>query len=256
MLFTRSFSFGRKWTEITQFTGDSFFQSMMGHGLKANSQSELLEKLAVRGFLVLPNADMLNKLKSIDRAKFQTSPTNQPYDNVPHKQISMTSNLSAPSHAISTPQLHAQIISLLADQLGPGKIACEIGAGTGFLPACMHALGCAKVFAVESDLGLVQVARDLLKDSVQLCTPERPITDSIDAMYISVYFSGPPTMHEFLSKFTWSRNALVVASYEDGLGPDQQLVLLEKLPEGWSEMKLFRVMCEPMLYLQIKRLVQ
>ena len=66
------------------------------------------------------------------------------------------------NHNMSTPQLHAQVLSLLGDRIGPGKVACEIGAGSGYLPTVFARAGCRQVYAIEKD-------SDLLSTQIRSC---------------------------------------------------------------------------------------
>ena len=224
---------------MTQFTGESYLQSMMGHGLRAASQAELVEKLVSRGFLVAPE-EIITTFRNVDRAKFLPASATDEYSNAPQKLVE--------SHFMSTPQLHSQIISLLASRLGPGRIASEIGCGSGYLPAVMATMECDSVVAVERDPELLEISRKNLKT-----LPNVKVSDNIppgtvlDALYISAYFASESALDSFLSHISFSADAVVVASVKDlSDGPlcDQQLVLLERSMSGWSRTNLFRVLCE------------
>ena len=231
-----------QWNLRTQFTGDSYLQSMMGHGLRASSHAELVDRLASRGFLVFKDPGKIDKVKLVDRARFQVSQTST-YDNSPSKLTK--------AHCMSTAQLHAQVLSLLGDRLMEGKVSCEIGCGSGYLPAVMAALGCKKVYAVERDSLLKDLARvRLQKTGIHVTSDIGDIRDPLDALYVSPYFASKTGMEEYLKNVPFSDNALVVAVYNDGVAsaiPEQQLVLLTRSEDGWNEEKLFRVMCEPLV---------
>lgn len=226
------------WKKLTQFTGDAYFQSMMGHGLRARSQAELSSKLHQRGFLVGPDY-VIEAYNAVDRKAFCADSTPEPYSNAPAK-ISNT-------HSMSTPQLHAQIISLLAPRLGPEKVAAEVGAGSGYLPAVFAAAGCRAVFACEAESALRELCRKRLGASVRV-VEELPHDHSYDAIYVSPSFQTQDAMLEFLNSYQYSNNALAVAAYgEQGLG-GQQLCLLERTDNAkWQVHELFRVMGEAMM---------
>lgn len=232
-----------KWHELTQFTGDSYLQSMMGHGLQATSNSELIDKLASRGFLQLQYKPMLDQMKSVDRAKFIPSsvPRELAYCNQPHKLTR--------THAMSTPQFHAQIISLISSRLGPGRTTAEVGCGSGYIPAVMGAFGCRKVFAVEKDSDLFAMAKSNLGSYKNVdVVKELPDHTSLDALYISAFFDSLEHLVQFIEGFQMNKNALVVAAIVDPpLAPDQQLVLLEWNGIEWTKTDLFRVLCEPLI---------
>lgn len=230
-----------QWTTLTQFTGDSYLQSMIGHGLKAASQSELVDKLIARGFLVAENPSFVHKVKEVDRAKFLKNRDN-PYSNTP---VSLGNG-----HAMSTPHFHAQIISLLSAKLGPGRIAVELGCGSGYIPAVMASVGCEKVFAVEQDAQILEQARHNLQPYQNIVvTDSVPEDVKIDAIYISPFLPSTDTLMEMLNGLSLAYDAVVVASVKDHPEAiDQILVLLENEPNGWKRTDLFRVMCEPLVY--------
>lgn len=232
-----------KWHELTQFTGDSYLQSMMGHGLNATSNSELIDKLASRGFLQLHYKPMLDQMKSVDRAKFIPSsvPRESVYYNQPHKLTR--------THAMSTPQFHAQIISLISSRLGPGRTAAEVGCGSGYIPAVMGAFGCTKVFAVEKDPDLFAMAKSNLGSFRNVdVVKQLPDHSSLDALYISPFFDSFEHLVQFIGDFQVNKNAVVVASIVDPpQAPDQQLILLEWNDIEWTKTDLFRVLCEPLI---------
>lgn len=225
-----------RWTKLTQFTGDPYLQSMMGHGLKAASQAELTEKLVTRGFLVCP-PHVQAAFASVDRKLFCQA--EDPYSNKPVK--------ISKHHAMSTPQFHAQIISLLSPALGPGRVAGEVGAGSGYLPAVMTAAGCETVVACESDPDLRDICHANLPSSVRISL-ELPSAGLVyDALYVAPYFESRASMLGFLRRFAFSEDACAVASFGDsGIG-GQQLCLLEKhVEKEWHIHDLFRVMGEAM----------
>jgi protein-L-isoaspartate O-methyltransferase len=231
-----------RWKALTQFTGDSYLQSMMGHGLRATSQSELIDKLIARGFLVLENPSMVEKLKTIDRARFAPEGGHSPYSNNP---IPISK-----SHAMSTPQFHAQIISLLGPRLGVGRVAAEIGCGTGFLPAVMASFGCKKVFAVEYDNALMEISRGNL-EQFEIISVSTSLEEGaqLDALYISPFLNSYEELEKLLTSWTFSDDAVVVAPVKDRPeDADQELLLLERIKNGaWIKTGLFRCMCEPYL---------
>lgn len=233
----------KNWRELTQFTGDSYLQSMMGHGLKASTNSELIDKLVGRGFLQLPYNHMLEIVKSVDRAKFvpPSVQSESVYSNIPHK-LSKT-------HAMSTPQFHAQIFSLLSSRLGPGRRSAEIGCGSGYIPALMRSVGCEQVFAVEQDTALLDMAKKNLKDHANVkVVKELPQGSKLDALYISPFFSSYNDLVTFVGRFDMAEDAVVVAAIVDPANaPDQQLILLEWKGNDWFRTDLFRVLCEPLV---------
>ncbi len=230
--------FMSRWSRLTQFSGDPYLQSMMGHGLRAASQAEMVDKLAARGFLVCP-PHVQKAFAHVDRKLFCASNTIEPYSNIPQKL--------SKHHAISTPQLHAQIISLLASVLGPKRVAAEVGAGSGYLPAVMHATGCDMVVACEADPSLTELCKANLPSSV-VVTSNLPSESLVyDAVYVSPYFRSRNDMLRFLAQYHFSPDARAVVSFKDADLSGQQLCLLERHIEiGWHARELFRVMGEPM----------
>ena len=231
---------GSKWSQMTQFSGDSYLQSMMGHGLKASSQSELVDKLVNRGFLIVDRPEFVEKVKTVDRAKFVANCDN-PYSNNP---VSL-----ANGHCMSTPQFHAQVLSLLAKNLGPGRVAAELGAGSGYLPAVMASVGCDKVFAVEQDPKLFVQARENLKSfPAVVVTDAFPENTKIDALYISPFFPSIDALMAMIDTWTLAEDAVVVSAVQDHPeAMDQVLVILERETNSWKRTDLFRVMCEPIV---------
>ena len=214
----------------------------MGHGLKASSNSELIDKMVQRGFLVPSDLYFIEKVKSVDRCLFapRLDPANI-YDNSP-----VRFSRSAKS-CMSTPQLHAQILSLLSSRLCPGRTAMEIGCGTGYLPAVMGALGCDKVFAIENDPDLLESARYYFRKSDSIVVQrDVPTEIRFDAVYVSPYFSSLELLDHFLSRDIFSSDAVVVAVYQDNQShADQQLVYIQRKSQSqWEKQKLFRVLCE------------
>ena len=229
------------WKNLTQFTGDSYLQSMMGHGLNAKSQSELVDKLVSRGFLQLPEPKWIDVLKTVDRARFITGDIQDVYSNRP---IQLSGG-----HAMSTPQFHAQILSLLSPRLGPGRTAAEIGCGTGYLPACMASLRCTSVYAIETDPKLHADARNNLSSYFSvLVSTDLPQNIQFDAIYISPFLKSFAGLERLISSWQFTDDAVVVAPVQDQPdGLDQQLVLLERgSNKSWTRTDLFRVMCEPL----------
>ena len=232
------------WKGLTQFTSDCYFQAMMGHRLRAKSQAELVDKLSARGFLTMEDPVVLDKLKTIDRANFLPLPTPATiYDNIPQK-------LQPSSHSMSTPQLHAQIISLLETRFGPNRVACEIGCGSGYLPAVMHALGTERVFAIEQNPDLLKACHANLSDceSVVIGQTPKDVVLPLDALYISTFFESEAALMDYLTQFDFNPDACVVAVFQDPEPSliDQQLVLLTR-ESSWQKNLLFRVLCEPMI---------
>jgi protein-L-isoaspartate O-methyltransferase len=213
---------------------------MMGHGLHANSNSELIDKLVHRGFLQVPKMEMVDLIKTVDRARFlpQSIDRSLVYSNQPQKLSKM--------HAMSTPQFHAQIISLLSSRLGPGRTALEIGCGSGYIPAVMEACGCELVVGVEQDEELLSLCRENL-DSNVIVTRIVPTDFEYDAIYISPFVASTTSLGEFLKPISVSSDAVVVAAVGEELQPDQQLVILERDQDKWKATKLFRVLCEPLV---------
>ena len=230
-----------KWSQMTQFTGESYLQSMMGHGLRATSNSELVDRLVQRGFLVPPRPEFVDQMKTVERAKFiPDSPS--PYSNIPHE--------IGNKHYMSTPQLHAQVLSLLGPRLGPGRVAAELGCGTGYLPAVMAATGCAKVFAIESDPELLALSEANLGEYPAVITGSTLPDDVVlDALNLSPYMESYAVLLDDLAKYRFSADAIVVASVSDipmdSPFADQQLMLLERNGEDWLRTDLLRVLCEP-----------
>jgi protein-L-isoaspartate O-methyltransferase len=245
----RGIGLSRQWEKLTQFTGDPYLQSMMGHGLRASSNSELVDKLLQRGFLVLPEEwgpERLKNIKAVDRAQFisKVEPPNDAYANVPHRIFG--------NHFMSTPQLHAQIISLLAPKLGPGKIACEIGCGTGYIPAVMASLGCSKVFGIEANIECLDTAVNKLSYNSNIVVSrevEAVSGSTLDALYISPYFASKDRLMEFIEPIKFANESILVAAYKDECSqspiPDQQLVIMTRQSNEWvNSVPLFRVLGE------------
>jgi hypothetical protein len=233
-----------RWTSLTQFSGDAYLQSMMGHGLKASSQNELVEKLKSRGFLNGVPDVVYTAFADTDRARFLPPGAKDVYLNTPQ---------SIGTHFMSTPQLHAQIISLLSSRLGLGRLACEIGAGTGYLPAVFAKSKCSRVYAVEKDLDLLSKCRiNLEQDDNVVVAETLPQDNVVDALYVSPYFDSFNDLESFIETVRLSQDAIVVASILDEqsiTGPikDQQLLSLERDDGVWTKTPLFRTLCEPLV---------
>ena len=231
------------WTKITQFSGDCYLQSMMGHGLRANTNAELVDKLVARGFLVA-GEKAVERIKTVDRAKFLSpdiQSTNAVYSNNPHK-------ISAANHFMSTPQLHAQIISLMLSKLGPGRTAMEIGCGSGFLPAVFRALGCDTVIGVETDVSLLSMAKERLTETGIIFTDKGPNDILFDAVYVAPYFASFQLFEDFINSLKFTEDAVCVAAVQlDEARMDQQLILMERSQDGWKRTDLFTVLCEPLV---------
>lgn len=197
----------------------------MGHGLKASSNSELIDKLVQRGFLVPPDSNFIEKVKAVDRCLFAPRlDSANIYDNSPVRFSHRAKS------CMSTPQLHAQILSLLSSRLGPGRTAMEIGCGTGYLPAVMGALGCDEVFAIENDPDLLESARDYFRKSNSIVVQrDVPTEIRFDAVYVSPYFSSLELLDQFLSRDIFTPDAVVVAVYQENPSHvDQQLVYMQR----------------------------
>ena len=231
-------------TKLTQFTGDAYLQSMMGHGLRANSQSELVDKLITRGFLHGVSACVEKAFRRTDSASFLPKSASDVYSNNPQK-------IFGSNHYMSTPQLHAQVLSLLGDRIGPGKVACEIGAGSGYLPTVFARAGCRQVYAIEKDSDLLSMCEEKLSFLSQVVVAsELRQTAPIDALYIAPYMNGFDQLNELLERIDFSNDALVLVPVKDGeMGviQDQQMMLLERKANIWTKTSLFRTLCEAAL---------
>lgn len=204
----------------------------MGHGLAAKTHAELVDKLVNRGFLTV-GVEFTDKLKTVDRSRFLPPGTKNPYANEP---VPIAKN-----HCMSTPQFHAQIISLLAPRLGPGRNALEIGCGSGFLPAVFKAFGCDVVVGTERDESLLDSARrNLAGCGVEVCETI-PKNIVFDALYISPSVPSREDLDTLLSEIRLSEDAIVVAPIGD------DLVVLDKCESGWEMTPLFKTQCEPMI---------
>jgi hypothetical protein len=218
------------WTKVTQFTGDAYLQSMMGHGLRATSQSDLTDKLLSRGFLALADSEQVAAFRAVDRSRFLPTGTVNPHNNEPKR-------LSG-SHSMSTPQFHAQVLSVMSRFVGPGRTVAEIGCGSGYLPAVLSEMGCDRVIAVEREEGLLETARKNLVDR-----PNVTVTDSLptdlhyDALLISPFLTD---LKAITDRYRSSRLVFALRQAETDI--DQQLFLMT---HGQS-IPLFRVCCEPL----------
>ena len=230
-----------EWLTRTQFTGDCFLQSMMGHGLTSKSNGELVDKLVGRGFLVVSNPDVITAIKSVDRAAFLPIPTQS------HPVYSNNPQRISKHHYMSTPQLHAQVISLLSARLGPGNTAMEIGCGTGFLPAVFSALRCTHVYGIENDAELLKDALRLSEGTNVQVADILPKEAIFDAVYVAPYFDSFQSFEEFLASLRFNDDAVCVAPVQtDKARVDQQLVLMTRDSGVWKQTDLFTVLCEPL----------
>jgi precorrin-6B methylase 2 len=217
---------------------------MMGHGLRASSQSELVDKLIARGFLSNVPPVVETAFRETDRAPFLPRGVQDIYCNLPQEIGS--------KHFMSTPQLHAQVLSLLASRLGPNGAVGEIGAGTGYLPGLLSRCGCLQVFAIEKDQELLDKCRKNLDSFPNvLVSHSIPPNVSLDALYVAPFLEGYDDLLKLLEPIKWSEDAVVVASVIDEssfIGPikDQQMLLLRRRENSWEKTQLFRTLCEPL----------
>jgi len=217
---------------------------MMGHGLRASSQLELVDKLIARGFLSNVPPVVETAFRETDRASFLPHGVPDVYCNMPQK--------IGRNHFMSTPQLHAQVVSLLTSRLGPNRVVAEIGAGTGYLPGVFARCGCLKVFAVEKDQELLENCRKNLDTFPNVLVSESvPLNVSLDALYVAPCCEGYDELLKLLESMKWSDDAVVVAPVIDEasfIGPikDQQMLLLQRKKDSWEKTQLFRTLCEPL----------
>ncbi|KAF4707015.1 hypothetical protein FOZ62_019672, partial [Perkinsus olseni] len=139
-------------------------QSMLGYGIRASTQGELIEQLKQRGFIRNSKVSeamsqwakkglgnprvMLVALGGsayhfiVDRARFLPRGATDPYGNTPVKVSEGSS--------ISTPQLHAQVLQLLSPALDSDaapRSFLDFGCGTGYLASVAAEMGIDRVIA-------------------------------------------------------------------------------------------------------------
>ena len=140
----------KRFSQIQIFRGDPIQQAMIGHGLSATSNSGLVNRLFERGFII--SERLKNAMLKVDRAQYVKGMAS-PYANDCYK---------IGKHAVSTPQFHAQQLSLVDEGLGQGKHAIDVGTGTGYLAAVMAEMGCESVTATEVSHEMFDLASENL----------------------------------------------------------------------------------------------
>ncbi|KAF4653843.1 Protein-L-isoaspartate O-methyltransferase domain-containing protein 1 [Perkinsus chesapeaki] len=203
---------------------------MLGYGMHAACQTELVQQLRTRGFIEEPR--LVEAMTRVDRAAFLPPNTAEPYSNNPIKVSECSS--------VSTPQLHAQVLQLLAPAFTSSaspRSFLDFGCGTGYLASVAAEIGVDRVIASESDETAHEAARKNLEayttvKVMKLFPEESYSSEPFTALYVSPYFSSKDEALKFCSQ--WLRpDGLAVCSYADcSNGLDEQLALIEKKSDG------------------------
>ncbi|KAF4728326.1 Protein-L-isoaspartate O-methyltransferase domain-containing protein 1 [Perkinsus olseni] len=242
---------------------------MLGYGIRASTQGELIEQLKQRGFIRNSKVSeamsqwakkglgnprvMLVALGGsayhfiVDRARFLPRGATDPYGNTPVKVSEGSS--------ISTPQLHAQVLQLLSPALDSDaapRSFLDFGCGTGYLASVAAEMGIDRVIASECDTTAYQAAQDNLAGYgavrvLRLFPQDSYSTAKFTALYASPYFPSEEEALKFCSQ--WLHDAgLAVCSYCDCPDAiDQRLILIRKKADGSMEVTpQFRVAGGPL----------
>jgi protein-L-isoaspartate O-methyltransferase len=220
---------------------------MLGYGIRSASQAELVQCLRDRGFI---GSDRLAAaMARVDRAKFLPESVSSPYLNEPVK--------ITPLHAVSTPQFHAQLLSLVEERLEPGSVAIDVGTGTGYLAAVMAEMGCAKVFATEVDETMLSMASFNLSRYPQVEVVHGgsvvlPGHELFDAVIISPAFACKETALNTVGPRLAGLGLAAISARSINLcGKYQQLSRIQKLAGSLDVLDLMPVACE--LFQEVKK---
>lgn len=93
----------------------------------ASTNDSLINNLKTAHLIRTPSVEAA--MRAVDRAIFLPPNTANPYQDAPH-------TLSCAA-TISAPHMHAMALELLAPVLTPGATALDVGAGSGYLTACI-----------------------------------------------------------------------------------------------------------------------
>ena len=150
-------------------------------------------------------------------------------------------------HSMLAPSLDGRILQAIA--LSPGESVLEIGTGSGFLSACLSALG-ASVRSVEIEAGLAAAATQRLKADGRLsvsvehadATALAP-TPSYDAVVLSASLPAYDARYE-----QWLRpggRLFVVV----GAGEPMEALLVTRVGDGeFQHESLFETVIEPLVH--------
>jgi protein-L-isoaspartate O-methyltransferase len=212
---------------------------MLGHGISAVSHAELVNNLFKLGFI---SSEKLKKaMLRVDRAMF-LSGVSDPYQNKPRK--------ISKNHAVSTPQFHAQQLSLVCGARAKAR-ALDFGCGTGYLAAVMAELGYEKVVATEADQRACEIAeRNLARYGAQvevrLAEKLSETEKRFDAIIVAPYFPKFDEMEAFMEQFLASGGQAAASCLNENF--NQRFYKGHTGEEGKPVFdKLMEVACEPML---------
>ena len=238
-------------SKLSSFRGDPFYQATIGHGLSSASHPELVDKLYRAGFIV--SERLKDAMLKVDRGRFiPPGIVLCPYLNEP-VGIARSSNLSSRVfHSVSTPQFHAQQLSLIEENLGQGKVAIDVGTGTGYIAAVMAEMGCDAVVATEVDERMFEIAEKNLKGYENVKVEYRKVGDNIfpgvlnyDAIVVSPVISSVDHVVSHLNADGLASIAL------EKVAEHSQLCRVNRKDTGEVFVeKLMHVACEKMVTLE------
>lgn len=232
---------------LINLLGDPFTQALMGHGIRAVTQRELVAALRSRGFIASDR--LASVMEIVDRRKFVNR--GDAYANEPCR---------INKHSVSTPQFHAQLLSLVVPRCGPGFRVADIGTGTGYLAAVLAELGCNEVVATEADEEMHKLAESNLQSyenlNLLLVRPSDPIipgyVGKFDSIIVSPSFSSEDAAFEALEPKLNDEGVAVFSSR--GSDTDfRQLMTIRKLRSGLVIDRLMTVACEMITHNQVTK---
>ena len=138
-------------------------RNIMAWRSHGSSNEELVKNLKKHS--IATDQRVINALLAVDRGNFCK---NDPYRDAP-QSIGYAVTISAP-------HMHAYALQQLKHQLKEGSVALDIGAGSGYLTACMAIMSgeTGKVVGIEHIPELVEQARkNIAKDNNELLTSGR-----------------------------------------------------------------------------------
>lgn len=152
----------RRLSVLAGVSEDLLISTSIGHQIGGDSHEQLVDSL-VRTNVVAAGSRLERALRLVDRGDFvprELAQSSDAYANRPLK-IGVVAT-------ISTPQQHAQVLSLLEPHLQPGYRAVDIGCGSGVLVAAMARLvgKNGQVTGVDIVPELVAFSKDNLKRSL------------------------------------------------------------------------------------------
>lgn len=225
--------------KLLSFRGSPLDQGLIGHSVGGRTQAELT--FSLKPFLV--NDRLTDAFARVDRAEF-TPNSISPYANIPMKVTAR--------HSVSSPQFHAQQLSIVADVLISGAICLDLGCGTGYLAAVMAEMGVHRVVALEADEQMCDWAFKRLRrygNQVEVVLDKNAEYLTINSALFNAIIAAPffpclQAAEKFIDHHLAVDGLACIAARTEG--DFQQLFQATKTPEGIELHELMQVACEPL----------